>query len=318
MNTDDTQDAAGAVARPSELMIRDGVAYHIGAGIGDVAPNLFLVGDPARAARVAERFDALRVERRHREYVTLTGEVRGVPVTVMGTGIGTDNVEIGLVEAWSLLAFDPNTRTPLPAPPPMRVIRIGTSGGVRADIPAGTFAISSHGLGLDSTGLYFEHPAPDATTRRVEAEAVALLRRATPSGYRFRDLLFAYLATAGTPAVSALSAAASAHGIPTVTGITAAAPGFYGASGRYLAGLRNTVPDIKGVLATLEVDGLRVVNMEMESSLLFHLAGAIGAVAGTICPVISNPARQDAVVDYAPLVERAIDVAVDAMVAMAE
>ncbi len=299
----------------SELMVRDGVAYHLGVPRNDIAPNLLLVGDPARAALVAERFDSVRAEHRHREYVTITGEVGGHPVSVMGTGIGTDNVEIGLLEAWSLLAFDEGRRL-LPDAPRLRALRIGTSGGVQPDVPAGTLAISTHGLGLDSTGLYFEHRPTDPRIPAIESQARALLRAATPPGYRFRDALFPYAAAAATPAVSALRAAADRRGLSTESGITVAAPGFYGASGRYLEGLQNTVPDIKGVLARLDLDGLRVVNMEMESSLLFHLADAIGAVAGTICPVVSNPSTQDAVVDYAPHVSDAIDVAVEALVAL--
>lgn len=298
-------------------MVSGGVAYHIGVAVGAVCENLFLVGDPARAGLVAARFDRVTSESRHREFVTLTGSVRGVPVSVMGTGIGTDNVEIALVEAWSLLAFDPDTRQPLDERPALRVIRIGTSGGVQPDIAAGTAAIATHGLGLDSTGLYFEHSTADPLVPLVEARARELLRAATPEGYRFRDALWPYLAPASVVVVEALQRAADARGLPTVAGITAAVPGFYGASGRYISGLRNTVPDIKGVLARLVVDGARVVNMEMESSLLFHLAGALGASAGTICPVVSNPRATDAVVDYASHVSDCIDVAIDAMVALA-
>ena len=101
----------------------------------------------------------------------------------------------------------------------------------------------------------------------------------------------------------------------TTTGITASSPGFFGPSSRRIDGLANTVPDIKGTLATLTAGGHRVVNMEMESSLLFHLAGALGHRAATICAVIGQPGRPDAVADYAASVESAIDVAVAAMLA---
>jgi uridine phosphorylase len=113
---------------------------------------------------------------------------------------------------------------------------------------------------------------------------------------------------------AALQAAAHRAGAAHTTGVTASAPGFFGAGSRYIEGLRNTVPNIKGTLAELDVGGRRVVNMEMESSLLFHLAGALGHRAGTICPVIGQPGRPDVVVDYRAAVETAIDVAVAAMV----
>jgi uridine phosphorylase len=75
----------------------------------------------------------------------------------------------------------------------------------------------------------------------------------------------------------------------------------------------NTVSDVKARLGRIELAGLRVLNMEMESSLLFHLASVLGIRAGTICPTISNPAGHGSVLDPAPPVEQAIDIALEAM-----
>lgn len=300
----------------SELMISDGVAYHIGVRAEDLAPQVFLVGDPARAELVADRFDRVSTRSQHREFVTLTGTYQGLPVSVMGTGIGTDNVEIAMLEAWSLLAFDPETGTRLADAPGMTMIRVGTSGGVQADVEPGTAAIAAFALGLDSTGLFYEHRPADPRVSDIEDAARGLLRAGTPVGYRFRDAIWPYAAPGHPDVTAALAAAATARSVAWISGITAATPGFYGGSGRYLEGLSNTVPGIKDCLAELNCEGLRVINMEMESSLIFHVADALGIRAGTICPVVSNPARQDAVVDYAPHVADCIDVALDAMVAL--
>ena len=100
----------------------------------------------------------------------------------------------------------------------------------------------------------------------------------------------------------------------TASGITASSPGFYGPSSRYIDGLVNTVPGHQGNPgAELSVDGRRILNMEMESSLLFHLAGALGHRAGTICPAISQPGNPDAIVDYGAAIESAIGIALAAM-----
>ncbi len=99
-----------------------------------------------------------------------------------------------------------------------------------------------------------------------------------------------------------------------LSGITVSSPGFYGPSSRHIAGLVNTVPDIKATLARLSVAARRALNMEMESSLLFHLAGALGHRAGTICPAISQPDAAADVVDYDTAIESAISVAVEAMI----
>ena len=297
-------------------MIHGGVAYHVGVRAEDLSPNLFLVGDPARAHLIAKRFEVVTVTKSHREYITITGIYQGLPVTVIGTGMGTDNVEMALIEAWSLLSFDAETRTRLADAPQLTAIRVGTSGGVQADIDPGTAAIATYALGLDTTGVYYEHMPDDARIPIIEREARRLIRAATPEGYRFREAIWPYAAPANTEVAAALSVAAARTGVPFVTGITASTPGFYGGSGRYLEGLTNTVPGIKDCLADLDCDGLRVVNMEMESSLLFHLGDALGVRTGTICPVISNPARQAAIVDYAPHVSACIDIALEAMVAL--
>ncbi len=152
----------------------------------------------------------------------------------------------------------------------------------------------------------------------IESQARELLRAATPVGYRFRDAIWPYAAPASGEVADALVAAATGRGVPHVTGITAASPGFYGPSGRFMQGLSNTVPGIKDRLADLSCEGLRVVNMEMESSLIFHLADALGMRAGTICPVISNPARQDAVLDHTPHVADCIDIALEAMIELCQ
>lgn len=301
---------------PSELMIRDGVAYHIGVAVGAIAPRLLLVGDPARATLVAERFDSVDHESRHREFVTYTGTLRGLDVSVMGTGIGTDNVEIALLEAVSLLAFDPQTCVPLDDPPAITALRIGTSAGIQSDIPAGTAAVSTYAVGLDSTGLYYEHVSADPTVAALEREATRLLRESTPEHYRFRDHIRPYASRACPEVADALHAAAVAHRVAVVRGTTIAAPGFYGASGRTFHGLKNTVPDIKHRFSALGHGTHRAVNMEMESSLLFHLADCLGIRAGTICPVISRPGAPTAVVDYAPHVADCITVALDALCAL--
>jgi uridine phosphorylase len=263
----------------SEIVVNDGRVLHLGLAPGQLAENIFLVGDPARALRVAKRFDEIEHEVRNREYVTLTGTYAGVPVSVIGTGIGVDNVEIALVEAYTVHAFDLDNGERRADATPLKFIRIGTSGGVQDDIEPGTMAIATHGLGLDNGGMYYDHPAAD--------EAVGRIEQLVESANELRA--------------------------DYVTGITAATPGFYGASGRYIEGLANTVPDIKNKLAALRVDELTVVNMEMESSLLFHMAGFMGCPVGTICPVISKPTASTAILDYAASVESAISIALGAM-----
>ncbi len=307
-----------APARPSEIVVVDGRVYHLGLLPSELAGNLFIVGDPARAHSVASRFDRVDHELKHREFVTLTGSLRGLPVSVMGTGIGPDNVEIALVEAWALLTLDLATglRRPASGPEaarPLTVLRIGTSGGTREDLAVGTLVISSYAIGLDSTGLYYDGPAADETVTALERAARRAIENGVRPGSRFASA-FAPYASRATPAlVAALERQAAASGARFVTGATVTAPGFFGPSGRYLDGVTNTVHDVKARLGRIEAGGVQIFNMEMESSLLFHLGALLGIRTGTICPTISNPAGHGAVRDPAPLVAQAIDIALAAM-----
>ena len=106
---------------------------------------------------------------------------------------------------------------------------------------------------------------------------------------------------------------AKLQGVEFATGITVSSPGFYGPSSRYIEGLNNTLADIKGSLSTLNIDGLKVHNMEMESSLLFHLSSQLGYHAGTICTVISGPDDSDSIIDYEAAIVSTIKIGLNAL-----
>jgi uridine phosphorylase len=310
--------APASPERPSQIVVVGGRVYHLGLRPTELAPSVFLVGDPARAYTVASRFERVDHEVKHREFLTLTGSHRGLPVSVIGTGIGPDNVEIALVEAWALATLDlaSGLRRPATGPEaarPLSVLRVGTSGGTRDDVPAGTLVVSSYAIGLDSTGLYYEAEPADQTVTALEQAARRAIDAGVRPGSRFAGAFHPYASRADPGLVRALERAASRAGARFVTGATVTAPGFFGPSGRHLDGVTNSVEDVKRRLGRIEVDGVRVLNMEMESSLLFHLAAALGIRAGTICPTISNPASHGSVLDPAPLVAQAIDLALAAM-----
>src|SRR2546423_10490 len=120
----------------------EGRQYHIGLAPEDVAPFCVLVGDPARATRVSKLFDSVRCERRSREYVAYTGVYRGIPLTVLATGIGCDNTEIAVVEYCQL--------TPTPT-----FIRCGSSGALQPEIALGDLIVSTGAVKLENTTSFF-------------------------------------------------------------------------------------------------------------------------------------------------------------------
>ena len=300
--------------KKSEIVIVDEKLYHLGIKKSDLAENIFIVGDPARAIRVSQEFDQIDCEISNREYLTFTGSYRGIPVSVIGTGIGTDNVEIAIVEAYIAHEFDLKSAEKLQNCSPLTIIRLGTSGGVQPDVTPGSLAISSYALGLDSTGIYYEQSAEDKIVKKIETEASKILNSAIDKKSRFKGKITPYASKASSEVTMALINQAEAYGVEFETGITVSSPGFYGPSSRYIEGLNNTLSDIKGSLSSLNIDGLKVHNMEMESSLFFHLCSQLGYRAGTICTVISGPNDSDSIIDYEAAIGNTIRIGLNALV----
>ena len=298
----------------SEIVIVNERLYHLGIKKGDLADNVFIVGDPARAVRVSQKFDTIDREISNREYLTFTGTYKGIDVSVIGTGIGTDNVEIALVEAYIAHEFDLKSSTRNSGCTPMTFIRLGTSGGVQPDIKPRTLAIASYALGLDSTGVYYEQAPEDGIIEKIESSAEKILTGAAANTSRFKGKIIPYASKASPEVTKALANQAKKAGSSFGVGITVSSPGFYGPSSRYIDGLKNTLPDIKGSLSKLNIDGLKVLNMEMESSLLFHLCSQMGYHAGTICTVISTSKDSDAVVNYDQAIACTIEIGLKALV----
>jgi len=217
--------------------------YHIGLGRGDLAEYILLPGDPDRTARIATRLDSIELERRNREFATVTGSYRGQPVSVVSTGIGTDNVEIVVAE---ILAI---TERPT-------FIRVGSCGSLQPEIGLGELVITSGAVRLEATTSFFVHDG--------------------------------YPAVADYEAVVALVEAADRLGHRAHVGVTATAPGFFGAQGRPIPQLPIRFPDLAEEMARQ-----RVLNFEMEASALFVLAGLARCRAGVVCAVYAQRSTGD-------------------------
>jgi len=212
--------------------------YHIELGPGELAEYVLLPGDPDRTARIASRFESIEFERRHREFASVTGQYRGQRVSVVSTGIGTDNVEIVMAE---ILAISERPT----------LIRVGSCGALQPEMRLGDLAITTGAVRLEATTSFFVHDG--------------------------------YPAVAHYEAVAALVEAAERLGHRYHLGITATAPGFFGAQGRPIPQLPIRYPDLAEDMARQ-----RVMNFEMEASALLVLATLARCRAGVVCAVYAN------------------------------
>ena len=90
----------------SELVLNpDGSVYHLNLQPEDIAEKILLVGDPDRVPKVSQYFDKVEIKKNKREFYTHTGTLRGERITVMSTGIGTENIDIVMNELDALVIY---------------------------------------------------------------------------------------------------------------------------------------------------------------------------------------------------------------------
>jgi uridine phosphorylase len=144
--------------------------YHIDLVRGELAEYILLVGDPGRVAKVPGHFDAIELERSNREITTATGTYRGMRLSVMSTGMGTDNVEIVLAEVMEITEQ-------------ATFIRIGSSGALQPEIALGDLIVSIGAVRLENTTDYYVHPGYPAIAHRDVVWALEAACRQTGAPY---------------------------------------------------------------------------------------------------------------------------------------
>ncbi len=260
----------------AELILNaDGSIYHLGLHREQLADTIITVGDPERVEQVSRHFDQVEYRVQRREFVTHTGRIGAQRLTVLSTGIGTDNIDIVLNELDALVNIDLQRRQPLAQHTSLQLVRIGTTGGLQPDIPVDSFVCSTGAFGLDGL-LHFYQAEP-----YTQHAAVAALR--AHCGARWQFPLAPYFVPANADWAKAFDTGFE-------EGITLTNPGFYGPQGRQL---RAPVA-LQGYLdmfLDFEHEGQRIVNLEMETSAIFGLSGLLGHRAASLSVVLANRAK---------------------------
>ena len=282
----------------SELIINpDGSIYHLHITPEQLADDIIVVGDPGRVETISNYFDNIEHKVYNREFVTHTGTYKGKRMTVLATGIGTDNIDIVLNELDALVNIDLKTRQVKKEHKSLNIVRLGTSGALQEDIPVDSFVFSTYGLGLD--GLLNFYKDRDSV---IDKEM-------TDSFYEFanldKELTKPYIVRASEELEEKIS-----EGM--FKGITATAPGFYGPQGRVLR-LELQDPNINTALETYTYGDNRITNFEMETSALYGLGKMLGHNTATVCAIIANRYKRTFSENYQETVIKLIEVLLDRM-----
>ncbi len=280
----------------SELIINaDGSIYHLNLRPEQIAENIIVVGDPGRVKMVSAHFDEIHHEVQNREFITHTGVYKGKPISVVSTGIGTDNIDIVLNELDALVNIDLNTRLPKETHKTLHIVRIGTSGGLQEELDVDSFLMSKCSIGFDGM-LNFYEKRNDVALLDIEA--------AFKKHMNWNPILNnPYIVPASEKLMKQI-------GYDLTSGITISAPGFYGPQGRVLR-LNLQVEDMNEQLRAFRFDADKITNYEMESSALYGLSAMLGHEALTICVIIANRYNKQYSKDYHPAVEKLIELVLD-------
>ena len=282
----------------SELIINDdGSAFHIHLKPEELADKVILVGDPGRVDMVGEFLEEKEFRHASREFVSITGKYRGSRITVLSTGIGTDNIDIVLTELDSLANVDFKTREVRPEHRCLTILRIGTTGAIQPDIPLGSFIFSEMSVGCD--GLLNWYADRDKVNIPEMEEA---FKKHTHWDSRLSS---PYFVKAGQRLIDAFRDC-------TVKGVTISAQGFYGPQGRVVR-LPLAMPDMLETFESFRFGEYRITNFEMESSAVAGLAAHLGHEAGTVCCAIANRYLKDSNTNYKPRVRQLVELALGKM-----
>jgi uridine phosphorylase len=280
----------------TELILNpDGSVYHLKLKEEYIADTVLIVGDQNRVEKVSAHFDSIEHKIDNREFKTHTGRIGNQRITVLSTGIGTDNIDIVLNELDATVNMNLDSKTPKDTFRSLNIIRLGTTGGIQPHLPVDGLLISEAAIGLDGLLNYYDC---DLTDFEREAEEY-FANHTDGTGI----LAKAYIREASTKLLEKLSGNAN-------TGFTLTAPGFYAPQCRTIrAELR--YPNLFEQYQSFDFKGKRITNFEMETSALYGLGKMLGHNCVTICAMIANRATGSFSLDHGKAEEHLISYVLD-------
>jgi uridine phosphorylase len=261
--------------KESELILNpDGSVYHLSLKPENVSNIIIFVGDQDRVEKVTKHFDTIEFSKQKREFKTQTGIYKGKRISVVSTGIGPDNIDIVLNELDALFNIDLKTRIPKEKLTKLNIIRVGTSGSLQKDIPVDSFVISEYGLDLN--GMLHSYKLGDIGNSEIEE---AFISQTNWHQNKSKPIVIK-----GSNKLKSVFKSSETH-----LGLTATAGGFYGPQGRVLR-MKIQDPSLNTKMDTFNYEGIRITNLEMETSAIYGLSKLLGHHAISLNAIIANRA----------------------------
>ncbi len=257
----------------SELILNpDGSVYHLNLKPENIAHNILFVGDQSRVEKITKWFDSIEFSQQKREFKTQTGYYKGCKISVISTGIGPDNIDIVMNELDALVNVDLQTKTIKPELTSLNIVRIGTSGSLQENIPCDSIVMSQYGLGLDNMLRSYLIDGISETT--IEDAFIAQTNWDPKKGRPY--------VVRGSEKLEKRFESNSIF-----KGFTGTAGGFYGPQGRVIRlGIQD--PDLNSKMDQFEFEGIKMTNLEMETSAIYGLGKLMGHECLSMNAIIAN------------------------------
>ena len=269
--------------------------YHLNLIPEHISNDIFLVGDQARVSEISKYFDSFEYQITNREFVTHTGYIGKKRITVISTGIGTDNIDIVLNELDALVNMDLDSSQELKEKTSLNLIRLGTSGTIQKEININSIVVSSYGLGIDNLMHFyannqFDHEIQNAIDQQLQWPSFL----SKPYVYAAnKDLLNKFK--------------------DFTQGITITAPGFYAPQGRQMR-IPFAIEDLNQRMLNFNHNGIKITNFEMETSALYGLGKLMGHNCLTLCTILANRVTNQRSTNYKSAIDNLIVQAIDKLV----
>ena len=257
--------------RDTELIITNsGRIYHLNLKKEEIADDIILVGDPSRVEQISNKFEKIDFKITHREFITHTGYYNNKKISVISSGIGTDNIDIVINELDALANINFESRQINKIKKSLNVIRLGTSGGLNKKIDVDSFLVSEYAIGLDGLAhFYNNNDVLDQKLSKMFFNKTNWSKNhASPYSVKASDKLLYKFNNFSK-------------------GITLTATGFYGPQCRNMR-LKSSISDLENLIESIEYQGLNITNFEMETSALYFLGRSLGHNTLTICAILAN------------------------------
>jgi len=276
---------------------KDGSVYHLNLLPEHLANTVITVGDPDRVDQVTKYFEKVEVKIHKREFHTQTGYYKGKHISVISTGIGTDNIDIVFNELDALVNIDFKTREVKDKLTSLDIIRIGTSGGIQTDVPLDSFLVSEMGVGFDSLLHFYE--ADEILDKDFSRALKEQLQLKDANGLPY--------------VVSCSKELASKFSNNFIKGVTVTNCGFYGPQGRKLR-LPLSMPKLNDLMSSFEYKGKKITNLEMETAGIYGLSKLLGHRAVSLNAIIANRATGEFSANPGKTVDNLIKLSLESLV----